>query len=51
MLLWAIAAFTLVLILLVLWSILVPLRRLTRRAGEINAGEIDLPALEMSGPP
>ena len=49
-LLWAIAGVTLGLILLVLWSILVPLRRLARRAEEINAGEIDLPALEMSGP-
>ena len=49
-LLWAIAALTLALILLVLWSILVPLRRLTRRAVEINSGEIDLPPLELSGP-
>ena len=31
-LLWAIAGFTLGLIVLVLWSILAPLRRLTRRA-------------------
>ena len=49
-LLWGIAAVTLLLIVIVLWSILGPLRRLTRRAAEINAGEIDLPELEMSGP-
>ncbi len=45
-----IAGFTLVLILIVLRSILVPIRRLTDRAVEINAGEIDLPALDVSGP-
>ena len=50
-LLWAIAGSTLALIALVLWSILVPLRRLTRRAQEINAGEVALPALGFSGPP
>ncbi len=49
-LLWAIATLTLALILLVLWSILVPLRRLTHRASEINGGEIELAPLEMSGP-
>ena len=49
-LLWLIAVVTIALILLVLWSILVPLRRLTSRAAAISAGEIDLPPLDTSGP-
>ena len=49
-LLWAIALITVLMVLVVLWSILVPLRRLTRRASAISSGEIDLPPLPANGP-
>ncbi len=50
LLLWSVAALTLGLTLLVLWSILSPLRRLTRRTAAINRGELDLPSLPIRGP-
>ena len=46
----AIAAFTLGLIVLTLWSILRPLRRLTARAADISRGELDLAPLPLRGP-
>ncbi len=49
-LLWSIAGSTLGLTILVLWSILSPLRRLTQRAEAINHGELDLPSLPIRGP-
>lgn len=49
-LLWSSAILTLGLTVVVLWSILSPLRRLTRRAEAINGGELDLPALPIRGP-
>ena len=46
----AIATFTLGLIVLTLWSILRPLRRLTARAADISRGELDLAPLALRGP-
>ena len=50
LLLWTIAVFTLGLIVLVLWSILAPLRRLTDRALALSEGEIELPRWMSRGP-
>ncbi len=49
-LIWMIAGLTLVLIVLVLWSILTPLRRLTRRADTVSSGHLDSDPLPLRGP-
>ena len=50
MLMWTTAALTLVLIAGVLWSILVPIRRLAHRADRVSRGELDLEPLPIRGP-
>jgi diguanylate cyclase (GGDEF)-like protein len=49
-LIWSIAIVTLALVSVVLWSIIAPIRRLTRRADAVSGGELDLEPLPVTGP-
>lgn len=50
LLIWTIAVLTMILIAIVLWSILAPIRRLSHRADRVGRGELDLEPLKVRGP-